>query len=246
MNKEKSSFHSFIEEKERSVLAKYQDIVVGNRSKISLIRQELLTQGLTFISGAPGLFLRQKLYPVLFQSMGRGVVLGVGVTLRQPGKISLGRQCIIDDYVNLGVRGESDAGIDIRENTFIGRGCEIKARDGFISIDSLSSIGAGCRITVVEGNVSIGQNVLFGAYCHVGTGNHRFDRTDIPMAQQAFASKGGVIINDDVWVGANSVILNGVKIGKGAVIGACSFVNKDVPDYAVVFGAPAKVHRYRQ
>ncbi len=178
--------------------------------------------------------------------MGRGVVLGIGITLRQPGKISIGRDCIIDDYANLGVRGDSSSAIRIKESTFIGRGVEIKARDGVIVIDSFSSIGAGCRITVVEGNVSIGQNVLFGACCHIGAGNHRFDRTDIPMTQQEFASKGGVIIEDDVWVGVNSVILSGVKVGKGAVIGAGSFVNKDVPDYAVVFGSPAKVHSYRK
>lgn len=246
MNNEDSSFHSFLKGKERSALAKYQDIVVGNRRKLSLAKQEILTFCLTFLPGAIGLFLRQKLYRMLFESMGKGVVVGVGVTLKQPCKVSIGRDCVIDDYVNLGVRGTGSSGISIKKNTFVGRGSEIKARDGVVSIDSFSSIGAGCRIAIVEGNLSIGQNVLFGAYCHVGAGNHRFDRTDIPMTQQGYASKGGVVIEDDVWIGANSVIFNGVKIGKGAVVGACSLVNKDVPEHAIVFGSPAKVHSYRK
>lgn len=54
-----------------------------------------------------------------------------------------------------------------------------------------------------------------------------------------------VIIEDDVWIGANSVVLPGVKIGKGAVVGACSLVTKNVPEYAVVSGVPAKFMFYR-
>lgn len=55
-----------------------------------------------------------------------------------------------------------------------------------------------------------------------------------------------VIICDDVWVGANSVILPGITIGKGAVVGAGSVVTKDVPAYAIVMGNPAKIKKYRE
>lgn len=54
-----------------------------------------------------------------------------------------------------------------------------------------------------------------------------------------------VVIKNDVWIGLNSTILEGVTIGNGAIIGACSVVSKDVPDYAVVVGNPAKIIRYR-
>lgn len=54
-----------------------------------------------------------------------------------------------------------------------------------------------------------------------------------------------VVIKNDVWIGLNSTILEGVTIGNGAIIGACSVVAKDVPDYAVVVGNPAKIIRYR-
>ena len=54
------------------------------------------------------------------------------------------------------------------------------------------------------------------------------------------------IIGNDVWVGANSVILPGVKIGTGAIVGAGSVVTKDVPEYAIVVGNPARILKYRE
>lgn len=58
-------------------------------------------------------------------------------------------------------------------------------------------------------------------------------------------SKGDIVIEDDVWIGANSIILSGVRIGKGAIIGAGSVVTKDVQEYSIVCGNPAKLIRYR-
>ena len=54
-----------------------------------------------------------------------------------------------------------------------------------------------------------------------------------------------IVINDDVWIGAGSIILAGVTIGKGAIIAAGAVVNKDVPEYSIVGGVPAKVLKYR-
>ncbi len=105
----------------------------------------------------------------------------------------------------MGVRGSESSSIEIDENNFIGRGTEIKVREGKIKIDSYSSIGSNCRISIAEGNIEIGKYVFMAAYCYVGGGNHKTDRTDIPIAHQGFDSKGGVIIGDDVWIGANSV-----------------------------------------
>ena len=58
-------------------------------------------------------------------------------------------------------------------------------------------------------------------------------------------SKGKIIVEDDVWIGMNAIILSGVKIGKGAVIGAGSVVSKDIPPYAIAVGNPCKVVKYR-
>lgn len=57
--------------------------------------------------------------------------------------------------------------------------------------------------------------------------------------------KGDIIIGNDVWIGANSTIMSGVKIGDGAIVGATSTVTKDIPPYAIVAGNPAKIIKYR-
>ena len=69
-----------------------------------------------------------------------------------------------------------------------------------------------------------------------------FEDNDI-IEQQRFEKK--IIIGNDVWIGCNSVIARGVNIGDGAVVGANSFVDKDVPSYAIVAGSPAKIIKYR-
>lgn len=71
-----------------------------------------------------------------------------------------------------------------------------------------------------------------------------FERTDIPIRDQGHEA-GSIIIEDDVWIGANATILKGVTIGHGAVIGAASVVTSDIPEYAVAVGNPAKVKKYR-
>jgi acetyltransferase-like isoleucine patch superfamily enzyme len=210
-----------------------------------LVWYELLTFFLTYRAGMIGLFLRQKLYRKLFRSLGPKVAFGNGISLKQPGKISIGRGCIIDDQVNLSVRGSAEAGISIQDSAYIGRNTELKAREGKISIGEQSSIGSNCRIATNEGQIAIGREVFIAAFCYIGGGNHRFDRTDISIVRQGSQSKGGVTIGDDVWIGSNCVIADGVSIGKGAIIGSCSYVNKNIPAYAIAFGSPATVRRTR-
>ena len=80
----------------------------------------------------------------------------------------------------------------------------------------------------------------------LGSG-HSFDRLDIPIGQQESKEKTPLDISSDVWIGARAIILPGCKrIGHGAIIGAGSVVTKDVPDYAIMGGNPAKVIKYRK
>ncbi|QHL89493.1 hypothetical protein GU926_17095 [Nibribacter ruber] len=58
-------------------------------------------------------------------------------------------------------------------------------------------------------------------------------------------SKGDIVIGNDVWIGAHSIVLSGVTIGNGAIIGANSVVTKDLPPYSIAVGTPAKVIKYR-
>lgn len=97
----------------------------------------------------------------------------------------------------------------------------------------------------MHGPLRIGDNVMMGPEVTILTHTHRIDRTDIPMGKQG-SMVSEVIIGDDVWIGMRAIILPGVRIGSGVVIGAGAVVTKDVPDYAVVGGVPARVIRYRK
>ena len=81
--------------------------------------------------------------------------------------------------------------------------------------------------------------------CMIASGNHGIKDNNIPMIEQQCYSKGKIVIEDDVWIGANCVILDGVKISTGAVVGGGSIVTKDIPHKAVVVGNPAKIIKYR-
>ncbi len=101
------------------------------------------------------------------------------------------------------------------------------------------------RNAVLTGDITIGDNVMMGADCTIYTRNHSFDRLDIPMCKQGFQSERPVTIGNDVWIGGHVIILPGVNIGNGVIIGAGAVVTKDVPDYAVMGGSPARVLKYR-
>lgn len=74
--------------------------------------------------------------------------------------------------------------------------------------------------------------------------NHNTVNSGIPMKEQGY-HEADIIIEDDVWIGANSVITSGVHIGRGAVIGAGSVVTKSIPPYTIAAGTPAKVIKIR-
>lgn len=124
--------------------------------------------------------------------------------------------------------------LDIEHGAFFGSGAEIEIGDN-------SGIGLNCR---VNGPLKIGRDVMMGPDVMIFTQNHANDRLDIPMNLQT-APKEPVEIGDDVWIAARVIILPGVKIGSGSIIGAGAVVTKDVPEYAVVGGNPARILKYR-
>lgn len=112
-----------------------------------------------------------------------------------------------------------------------------------IIIGNHSGIGRNC--SVGSGTI-IGDYVMMGPECYIYTTNHNSSRTDIPMFEQGYTEKQPVIIGNDVWIGSRVTIMPGVKIGNGVIIGASAVVTKDVPDYAVVGGVPAKILKMRK
>lgn len=111
-----------------------------------------------------------------------------------------------------------------------------------LTIGDYSGIGVNC---LVSGRTYIGSHVMMGPDCIMYSYSHAHDRLDIPMDQQGFEDPTPIHIGDDVWIGARVIVLPGVKIGSHCIIAAGAVVTKDVPDYAIVGGVPARVLRYR-
>jgi acetyltransferase-like isoleucine patch superfamily enzyme len=97
---------------------------------------------------------------------------------------------------------------------------------------------------MISGKVRCGDGVRIASHVSIVGFNHGFDDPAVPIHTQKHESLG-ITIEDDVWIGANAVVLDGVTVGKGAVIAAGAVVSKDVPAMAIVGGVPAKVVRYR-
>ncbi len=234
-----SGFEDVMRQK-RSPLAKYQDITLGTSRFWVLIKYEFLITFFSPIPGLLGLASRQVLYRTLFRTLGKGTAIGKSVTLRHPSKIGIGNQCVIDEYCSLSAQGDENSGIQLGEQVLLGRATVLSTRNGTIEIGAFSNIGANCRLGTTT-RIALGHHVLFAANCYVGGAQHRFDRTDIPIMRQGYESKGGVVIEDDVWLGAGVTILDGVRIGTGSVVGAGSVVTKDLPPFSVAVGSPARV-----
>ncbi|WEK05014.1 MAG: acyltransferase [Candidatus Devosia phytovorans] len=97
---------------------------------------------------------------------------------------------------------------------------------------------------MISGKVRCGDGVRIASHVSIVGFNHGFDDPTVPIHVQKHETLG-IVIEDDVWIGANAVVLDGVTVGKGAVIAAGAVVSKDVPPMAIVGGVPAKVVRYR-
>src|ERR1017187_9935418 len=118
----------------------------------------------------------------------------------------------------------------------------------YISGPGRVSIGKSCQINerVFIQGAEIGDYVMIAPYVSLIANMHNFDRTDIPMVQQGKIVGNKVIIEDDVWIGRNAIVMPGVRIGKGSIVAAGSIVTKDVPQYVIVGGIPAKVIKSRK
>lgn len=109
-----------------------------------------------------------------------------------------------------------------------------------ITIGDNFYMNAGCHLL---GDISIGKDVMIGPKTVIWGRDHGIKQNELIRKQKH--STAPIIIGDDVWIAANVTILKGVTIGNGAVVGAGAVVVKDVPEYAIVVGNPARVIKYR-
>lgn len=127
-------------------------------------------------------------------------------------------------------------------NVNVGKGARF-GNGRFITIGNNSGIGMYAK---VPNDIIIGEVVMMGVNVTIFGSNHVFDRTDIPMRKQGMRKEQPVIIEDDVWIGSNSIIMAGRKIAKGSIVAAGSVVTKDFPEYSIIGGNPARLIRSRK
>ena len=127
----------------------------------------------------------------------------------------------------------------MRNNSKIWEYVIIRSEPGILELGENSRIGPFSVLFTGDLGIIIGKNVMISPHCVIAAGSHNYKQVEIPMLFAGNICNGKIIIQDDVWIGANSVITDGVIIGMGAVIGAGSIVNKDVKPYDIVAGNPA-------
>jgi acetyltransferase-like isoleucine patch superfamily enzyme len=183
-----------------------------------------------FLGGSQGAFFAGRRVQILNSRL---LFIGGSVTLEDDVKID----------------ALSRHGIHIGNNVSVGRFSVIECTgilthlgEGFWIGDN-SNLG-DYNFVGAAGGVRIGSRVLIGQSVRFHSENHVFTRKDIPIQEQG-VTNAGIVVEDDVWLGSGAVVLDGVTIGRGAVVAAGSVVTKDVPPYAVVGGAPAKVLKFR-
>lgn len=142
------------------------------------------------------------------------------------------------------IDGLSLHGIEFGDNVVIGAYSIIRA-------NVLANLGAGLQMgkdsaldaysfVGAAGQITIGENVIMGQHVSFHSENHNHDRTDIPIKQQGMR-RLGIVVEDDCWVGSNTVFLDGCHVETGCVIGAGSLVGGRIPAYSIVVGVPARV-----
>ncbi len=138
-------------------------------------------------------------------------------------KYVIGENSVIDSFVKFKPAGGSG-------DIVIGRNC---------------TINSGCVFYSGHG-ITIGDNVLIAANCTLAPVNHEFRDKSRPIREQGFQeSRGGIVIEDDVWLGANCVLLDGTILRKGCVIAAGSIVRGTVEAYSITGGNPLRTLGYR-
>lgn len=138
-------------------------------------------------------------------------------------RIVLGARAVVDAFVKIKPAGGS----------------------GDVYIGARTVVNSGCVLYTGNG-IRIGDDVAIAANCTFAPVNHEYRRRDVPIREQGFRpSKGGIVVEDDVWIGANCVILDGAVLRRGCVIGAGSVVRGEVAAYSINAGQPLKVVAWR-
>jgi acetyltransferase-like isoleucine patch superfamily enzyme len=160
-------------------------------------------------------------------------------------QLSLGRGCFIDDDVTL-FAGRGGGAIVLGPRVHLNRGSIIEVgQGGGVVIGEDTHVQSSCNLNGYKSSIRIGRHVMLAPGCGLFSYQHRFDDRSRPINQQPLTSKGDIVLEDDVWLGAGVKVMDGVTVGQGAVVGAGAVVLEDIPAFAVAAGVPARVVRLR-
>ncbi|MGB5942001.1 MAG: acyltransferase [Leeuwenhoekiella sp.] len=192
--------------------------------------------------------LRGTINRVFFEDAKGVVMIGKGVTLRYRKHLKAGKDLIIEEYAEINCL--SNKKIVLGDRVTIGRFAIVRPSNSYggpvgegLKIGNNSNLGAynyvGC-----SGYIEIGNDVMLGPRVGLYAENHNFEDPTRPIKEQGVTRKF-IVIEDNCWIGANSVIVAGVIVGRGSVVAAGSIVTKDVPPFSIVAGSPAKIIKNR-
>lgn len=176
-----------------------------------------------------------------------GVFIGPGARIYGAAGITLGEGTSIEDGATVGCcqlerhdrfQMPPAGRVTIGRRCWIKQGSIIASYGGTVDIGDDVSLNPGV-IVYGHGGVSIGSSTRIAAYSVIIPANHRFDQVGKRIIEQGLTCQG-IRIGQDVWIGCHVVVLDGVTIGDGAIIAAGAVVTRDVADYEIVGGVPAK------
>jgi acetyltransferase-like isoleucine patch superfamily enzyme len=174
----------------------------------------------------------------------RYVVLGarwLWLKLRWRGRLVTDGPCFVCGGVTLEIGRE--ARVVLGRWSWLGDGCKIRAHEGVVEIGAKSVLGQECTLSCYQ-RISIGRDCVIADRTMMIDFDHGVVEVERPIREQGIY-KRDVRVGHNVWIGYGACILRGVTVGDNAIIGTSSVVTNDVPDDAVVGGAPARVLRMR-
>lgn len=173
--------------------------------------------------------------------------IGSGVVIDSYRNLTIGMNSRIESYCVIGTIGKKC--LVIGNNSSVGVFSRIVVSSGYQNLGEYIVIGNNVGIGAYSniggsGGVSIGNNTIIGPYFSAHPENHNFELIDTPIRLQGTTRKP-IKIGEDCWLGAKVTVLAGVTIGKGSIVAAGAVVTKDIPEYSIAVGSPAKVIRKR-
>ncbi|MGE0448454.1 MAG: acyltransferase [Vicinamibacterales bacterium] len=186
-----------------------------------------------------GVALRAVAYRLILRMDGVAAI-EPRVRLRYASRITLGRGAYLDEGVYLHAL---PGGIEIGANTYVLHHAVLHVFNFRDLPHAGIRIGRNCLISEFnvlrgQGGITIGDNVYLAPHVQLVAVDHVFDDPGRPIVEQGITARG-IVIEDDVWIGAGAVVLDGVRVGRGSVIAAGAVVTRDVPPSTIVGGVPA-------